>query len=175
MAPFSYQPPTRGDKAGQQSHSQSAESNLSHGQSTVAKLLEAKGDAIFAIRPNDTVGHAVEALRDKRIGALVVTDQNGALQGILSERDIVRELSKEGAACLDKPVSGYMTRELVTCTTQSNVGELLKQMTEGRFRHMPVVEEGKLIGLVSLGDVVKAQLAEVAMEKDALEGMIMGH
>jgi predicted transcriptional regulator len=68
-----------------------------------------------------------------------------------------------------------MTRKLVTCTSQSNVEEVLQQMTEGRFRHMPVVEEGKLIGLVSLGDVVKAQLAEVAMEKDALEGMIMGH
>lgn len=68
-----------------------------------------------------------------------------------------------------------MTRELVTCTTQSNVGELLKQMTEGRFRHMPVVEDGKLVGIVTLGDAVKAQLAQVAMEKDALQDMIMGH
>ena len=90
MAPSSYQPPTRGDKAATATRSQSVETNLSHTQSTVAKLLEGKGDAVFSVRPNDTIHSVVDILQEKRIGAVVVTDQNGTLQGILSERDIVR-------------------------------------------------------------------------------------
>jgi CBS domain-containing protein len=109
------------------------------------------------------------------IGPVVVSTDGETADGILSERDIVRELGKNGSGCLEKPVSAYMTTKLVTCSSQSNVEDVLQQMTAGRFRHMPVVEDGKIVGLVSLGDVVKAQLTEIAMEKDALEGMIMGH
>ncbi|WP_027246011.1 CBS domain-containing protein [Leisingera daeponensis] len=174
MAPFSYQPPTRGDKAGQQSHSQSAESNLSHGQSTVAKLLEAKGDAIYAIRPNDTVGHAVEALRDKRIGALVVTDQNGALQGILSERDIVRRLAETPGHTLPQLVEDIMTREVKTCKPDDLLIDVAKVMNEGRFRHLPVVKDDRLCGMITVGDVVNFRLQELEYEALRMKQMIVG-
>ncbi|CUI00954.1 CBS domain-containing protein [Leisingera aquaemixtae] len=142
----------------------------------VQVILKSKATSgVVTVKPDASVSDAARLLAENKFGSVVVSADGVTPDGILSERDIVRELSKEGAACLDKPVSGYMTRELVTCTTQSNVGELLKQMTEGRFRHMPVVEDGKLVGIVTLGDAVKAQLAQVAMEKDALQDMIMGH
>ncbi len=95
--------------------------------------------------------------------------------GILSERDVVRELGNRGAACLTEAVSEYMTSNLQTATRDEQADSVLSRMTEGRFRHMPVVEDGKLVGLITLGDVVKARLSQLAMEKDALEGMIMGH
>ncbi|MDC0659942.1 CBS domain-containing protein [Leisingera sp. SS27] len=174
MAPFSYQPPTRGDKAGQESHSQSAESNLSHGQSTVASLLETKGDAIFAIRPNDTVGHAVEALKEKRIGALVVTDQNGALQGILSERDIVRRLADTPGHTLPQLVEEIMTREVKTCAPGDLLIDVAKVMNEGRFRHLPVLKDGKLAGMITVGDVVNFRLKELEYEALRMKQMIVG-
>ncbi|UWQ55476.1 CBS domain-containing protein [Leisingera caerulea] len=142
----------------------------------VQVILKSKASTgVVTVKPDASVAEAAKVMSDNRFGTVVVSADGETPEGILSERDIVRELSKEGAGCLDQPVSGYMTRELVTCTTQSNVGELLQQMTEGRFRHMPVVEDGKLVGIVTLGDAVKAQLAQVAMEKDALQDMIMGH
>ncbi|UWQ51392.1 CBS domain-containing protein [Leisingera caerulea] len=142
----------------------------------VQVILKSKASTgVVTVKPDASVAEAAKVMSDNRFGTVVVSADGETPEGILSERDIVRELSKEGASCLDQPVSGYMTRELVTCTTQSNVGELLQQMTEGRFRHMPVVEDGKLVGIVTLGDAVKAQLAQVAMEKDALQDMIMGH
>ncbi|MEX0303958.1 MAG: CBS domain-containing protein [Leisingera sp.] len=174
MAPFSYQPPTRGDKAGQESHSQSAESNLSHGQSTVAKLLEAKGDAIFSIRPNDTVGHAVEALKEKRIGALVVTDQNGALQGILSERDIVRRLAETPGHTLPQLVEDIMTSEVKTCAPDDLLIDVAKVMNEGRFRHLPVEKDGHLCGMITVGDVVNFRLQELEYEALRMKQMIVG-
>ena len=118
MAPFSYQPPTRGDKEDKHTYSQTADTALSHDQSTVAKLLEKKGDAVFSIRPGDTVGHAVEVLRDKHIGALLVTDQNGQLQGILSERDIVRRMAETPGQTLPQKVADLMTQEVKTCAPE---------------------------------------------------------
>mgnify|MGYP000412763338 CR=1 FL=1 len=174
MAPSSYQPPTRGDKAEGKTHSQTAESNLAQSTATVSKVLEAKGRDIVAVRPDDTIATVVGVLRDKRIGAVLVTDDAGALVGILSERDIVRELSDVGKSCLDQPVSAYMTSKLVTCTSKDTAQDILGTMTEGRFRHMPVMDGDAMIGLISIGDVVKAQLAVLAMEKEALEGMIKG-
>ncbi|OIQ32963.1 MAG: histidine kinase [Roseobacter sp. MedPE-SWchi] len=142
----------------------------------VQLILKSKaGAAVVTVAPDASVADAAALLSDKGIGTVVVSSNGQTADGILSERDIVRELGTSGSGCLQKPVSAYMTTKLVTCSSQSNVEDILKQMTEGRFRHMPVVEEGKMVGLVSLGDVVKAQLAEIAMEKDALEGMIMGH
>ncbi|MGB0439578.1 MAG: CBS domain-containing protein, partial [Paracoccaceae bacterium] len=115
-------------------------------------------------------------LAERRIGTVVVSPDDGATaMGILSERDIVRELSRQGAGCLNEQVDAYMTTKLVTCTREDSADDVLTKMTEGRFRHMPVVEDGQLIGLITLGDVVKARLAELAMENSALEGMIMGH
>ncbi|EBA18015.1 CBS domain protein [Roseobacter sp. SK209-2-6] len=142
----------------------------------VQSILNSKKEAsVITVTPDTLVSDAARLLSDKKIGTVMVSSDGEAADGILSERDIVRELGQNGPGCLTDPVSSYMTSKLVTCTAQSNVEEVLKQMTTGRFRHMPVLEDGKLKGLISLGDVVKAQLAEVAMEKDALEGMIMGH
>ncbi|EAQ44660.1 MAG: histidine kinase [Roseobacter sp. MedPE-SWde] len=142
----------------------------------VQLILKSKaGAAVVTVAPDASVADAAALLSDKGIGTVVVSSDGQTADGILSERDIVRELGTSGSGCLQKPVSAYMTTKLVTCSSQSNVEDVLKQMTEGRFRHMPVVEDGKMVGLVSLGDVVKAQLAEIAMEKDALAGMIMGH
>lgn len=142
----------------------------------VQLILKSKaGAAVVTVTPDASVADAARLLSDKGIGTVVVSSDGETAEGILSERDIVRELGKSGSGCLSEPVSTYMTSKLVTCSSQSNVEDVLKQMTEGRFRHMPVVEDGKMVGLVSLGDVVKAQLAEIAMEKNALEGMIMGH
>ena len=98
----------------------------------------------------------------------------GTLEGILSERDIVREIGKRGASCLQDQVSSMMTSNIVTCSPQDTADGVLEMMTTGRFRHLPVMEGSKMIGLISIGDVVKARLSELSMEKDALEGMIKG-
>jgi len=143
----------------------------------VQTILKSKPSAeVATVSPETTVSEAAKILADKRIGTVVVSEDGGQTAcGILSERDIVRELAVSGSGCLQQSVSAYMTRKLVTASQQDSVQEIMSRMTEGRFRHMPVVEEGKLVGIVTLGDVVKAQLTELAMEKDALEGMIMGH
>lgn len=142
----------------------------------VHQILKAKAnEGVMTVGPDATIAEAADILAEKRIGTVVVSEDGKAALGILSERDIVRELARSGSGCLTRSVSDYMTRNLVTCTAQSSTDEVLKKMTDGRFRHMPVVEDDALIGLISLGDVVKAQLQQLAMEKDALEGMIMGH
>ncbi|NVO55116.1 CBS domain-containing protein [Rhodobacteraceae bacterium B1Z28] len=143
----------------------------------VQAILKSKAtEGVVTVQSSATVSEAAKILADKRIGTVVVSDDGGeTAAGILSERDIVRELASSGSGCLTQPVSSYMTQDLVTTTRQATVQEIMSRMTEGRFRHMPIVEDGKLVGIVTLGDVVKAQLAELAMEKDALEGMIMGH
>ncbi|WP_170421284.1 CBS domain-containing protein [Ruegeria arenilitoris] len=174
MAPSSYQPPTRGDKAGSSTYSQSAESNLSHTQTTVAKLLEGKGDAVFSVRPNDTIHSVVEILKEKRIGAVVVTDQNGALQGILSERDIVRRMADTPGQTLPQSVEALMTRDVRTCTPDDLLMDVLKTMTEGRFRHMPVLRHGKLCGMITIGDVVHFRLKELEYEALRMKQMIVG-
>ncbi|MFK7753248.1 MAG: CBS domain-containing protein [Sedimentitalea sp.] len=143
----------------------------------VHQILKAKAKAgVLSVESTASVADAAKVLADNRIGSVVVSDDGGAsVAGILSERDIVREVARSGPGCLSRPVSDYMTRKIVTCTSQTSAQDVLTQMTEGRFRHMPVVEDGKMTGLVTLGDVVKAQLTELSMEKEALEGMIMGH
>jgi CBS domain-containing protein len=142
----------------------------------VQNILKSKGsEGVETVKPGTPISEAAKILAEKRIGTVVISGDGSTADGILSERDIVRELAARGGACLTEPVDSYMTRELVTCTRAETADAVLAKMTEGRFRHMPVVEEGKLVGLITLGDVVKARLSELAMEKDALEGMIMGH
>jgi CBS domain-containing protein len=142
----------------------------------VAQILNSKADAgVITIRPGASVAAAVETLSQRRIGALVVSTDGEVPLGILSERDIVRELGKRGVSVLDEQVSALMTARLVTCTREDHADEVLARMTEGRFRHMPVLSGPRMAGLISIGDVVKARLAELAMERDALEGMIMGN
>ena len=141
---------------------------------SVAQILAAKGSDVFTVQSGTTVLEVAKALAEKKIGAAVVL-QDDELCGIASERDIVRELGKRGAPCLTDEVSALMTAKLITCTPADQADAVLEKMTEGRFRHMPVLEDGKMIGLISIGDMVKARLSELAMEKDALQGMIMGH
>ena len=142
----------------------------------VHQILKSKSDdAVVTVVPGSTIASAAKVLAERRIGTVVISTDGITAEGILSERDIVRELARKGGAILQDPVESHMTAKLMTCTREDKADDILTRMTEGRFRHMPVVEDGQLIGLVTLGDVVKARLTELAMEKDALEGMIMGH
>ncbi|MCZ7675716.1 MAG: CBS domain-containing protein [Roseovarius sp.] len=141
----------------------------------VHQILKSKGDdAVISVTPATKVADAARILAERRIGGLVVSEDGTTADGIVSERDIVRSLAVRGDGCLTETVAQMMTRNPVCCTRQDTADAVLARMTEGRFRHMPVVEDGKLVGIVTIGDVVKAQLMELAMEKDALEGMIMG-
>ncbi|WP_288948627.1 CBS domain-containing protein [uncultured Paracoccus sp.] len=143
----------------------------------VTQILSMKpsGD-IITVAPDASVADAARLLSEKRIGAVVVSEDGRIPLGILSERDIVRELGRRGAAVLNLPISELMTRKLITCTTGEDALVILDRMTQGRFRHLPVVnDEGEMVGLVSIGDTVSARLKELAAEKEALTGMIMGN
>ena len=141
----------------------------------VTQILNSKAHkGVLTIDPAASVADAVAELSARRIGALVVSEDGRRAQGILSERDIVRELDRDGGAVLQRTVGDLMTTELKTCAPGDDAQAILTAMTEGRFRHMPVEEDDILVGLISLGDVVKARLSEVSMEKDALESMIAG-
>nr|WP_319246580.1 CBS domain-containing protein [uncultured Celeribacter sp.] len=141
----------------------------------VAQILKAKDiQETVTIQPDLTIGEAAAMLSARRIGAVVVASQPGRAEGILSERDIVRELGRTGSEALSHPVAEFMTRKLVTCKPDDTALQVLEKMSAGRFRHMPVLDGDKMIGLVSIGDVVQARLEELAMENTAMEGMIMG-
>lgn len=137
-------------------------------------LKEKSDDGVATVAPSATVADAVNELSTRKIGALVVSSDGKKAAGILSERDIVKALGQSGASVLSDPVSKLMTEKLVTCSRTETSDEVLGKMTAGRFRHMPVLEGDEMVGLISIGDVVKARLSELAMEKDALEGMIKG-
>ena len=143
----------------------------------VSQILNSKDTGgVLTLTSDATVTAAAEIMSSKRIGTIVVSDDGGETPaGILSERDIVRELGKSGPSCMATTVGEMMTSKLVTCAPSDSSDTVLAKMTEGRFRHMPVIEDGKMIGLISIGDAVKARLSELAMERDALEGMVMGH
>lgn len=142
----------------------------------VHQILKLKADdAVVTVPRATTVREAADMLAKRKIGTVVVSDDGQTPQGILSERDIVRELAQKGAAVLSDRVEAHMTSKLVTCSRDASADAILATMTEKRFRHMPVVENGVLVGIITLGDVVKARLSELSMEKDALESMIMGY
>ena len=142
----------------------------------VRQILGGKPEmGVLSLKPSDKVSDAVSLLSEKRIGTVVISSDGAAPEGILSERDIVRELGKRGAEVLNGPCSDLMTADPTTCSEDDNADRVLALMTEGRFRHLPVMRDGEMIGLISIGDVVKARLSELSMEKDALQGMIMGH
>lgn len=134
---------------------------------------KAQGDVV-TVAPGSSVGEAAKVLSAKRIGALVVSSDGTEMVGILSERDIVRAIGANGPGCLTDPVETLMTSKIISATRDESVEQVLGKMTQGRFRHMPVMEGAAMVGLISIGDVVKAQLAELSMEKEALEGMIKG-
>jgi len=141
----------------------------------VQQILKGKAGGVVTIAPAASVREAVELLAARRIGALVVSVDGKAVMGILSERDVVRELGKRGTECLNDKVETMMTRAIYGCAPGDSADQVLETMTTRRFRHMPVMEGNEMIGLISIGDVVAARLSELQLEKDALTGMIMGH
>jgi CBS domain-containing protein len=142
----------------------------------VHQILNAKGDrSVITVSPATYVAAVAEILAERRIGGVVVSQNGQGADGILSERDIVRALAVRGGACLNETVANMMTRNPTCCAPDDSADSVLQRMTDGRFRHMPVVENGVLVGIVTIGDVVKARLQELDMEKTALQGMIMGH
>jgi CBS domain-containing protein len=138
---------------------------------TVRAILEIKGRYIHSVEADARLATAVKTLAERRIGAVLV--MNGArLEGILSERDIVRVLADRGAAALDDTVGSVMTRNVVICHQDDSVGELMEQMTTGKFRHLPVLEHDRVVGLISIGDIVKSRLSEYEHEQQALHDYI---
>jgi CBS domain-containing protein len=129
---------------------------------------------VVTISASAPVAEAVRIMAERRIGALIVSDDGRRVDGILSERDVVRELARRGGAILTEEVGSMMTRRVKGCTPGQTAEEVLQAMTDGRFRHMPVLIDGTLAGVISIGDVVKARIDEMAMEKSALEEMIKG-
>ena len=141
----------------------------------VKQILENKAGGVVFIAPGASIADAAELLAARRIGAVVVSSDGETAQGILSERDIVRELGNRGTGCLKDKVEAVMTRAIYGCKPEDTADQVLETMTKRRFRHMPVMQETRMIGIISIGDVVAARLAELQLEKDALTGMIMGH
>ena len=138
----------------------------------VEQLLSGKGHDVISVQPHRTLAEAIRTLSEKRIGAVVVMGADGALVGILSERDIIRALGELGAGALESAVSRSMTSKVVTCRPQTSVDELMEIMTTGRFRHVPVVENGRVTGIVSIGDVVKHRVAAIEAESQAMRDYI---
>jgi len=173
--PTSYQAPMRGDAVHKKrTMSQSTSTNVAKETATVRRLLEDKGSSVFTIRPQDTIAEAVHMLRDKRIGALLVTDANGHVQGILSERDIVRKLAETPGQTLPQKVEENMTRDLKVCALDDTLIDVLRRMRDGGFRHMPVVEDEDLCGILTIGDVVNYRLKELEQEALQLKQLIVG-
>src|SRR5262245_21974116 len=125
---------------------------------TVAAILAEKGREVVTIGPEETVAEAAELLAERKIGAAVVTDRHGRIIGIASERDVVAALAKYGAEALHRDVRSIMTSKVVTCQERDTVDAVMGRMTRGRFRHLPVVEDGRMVGVISIGDVVKRRI-----------------
>jgi len=141
----------------------------------VKHLLDAKGRNVISISADASVFDAIKMMADESIGSLVVLDENGGLAGIVTERDYARKVIVKGRSSRDTRVADIMTADVLTTSCDNTVNSCMEVMSEKKLRHLPVVEDGAMIGLISIGDVVKARLSELAMEKNALEGMIMGH
>ncbi len=140
---------------------------------TVRVIVANKGREVVSIEPNASLADAVRLLAQKRIGAAVILGADRRLAGIISERDIVRVLAERGAAVLDEPVSRTMTRKVESCNENETVAQIMERMTQGKFRHMPVVDQGQVVGVVSIGDIVKHRLHEMERESTAMRDYIM--
>jgi CBS domain-containing protein len=138
---------------------------------TVRAILDSKGHQIQSVEPEAKLSAAITMLSEKKIGAVLAMSQ-GRIEGILSERDIVRVLGERGAAVLDEPVSAVMTRKVISCKQSDTVSAIMEMMTSGKFRHLPVVEDGRVVGLISIGDIVKWRVREYETEQEALRDYI---
>jgi CBS domain-containing protein len=138
---------------------------------TVRAILDTKGHNVQSVEPDAKLASAVKILAERKIGAVLVMSE-GRIEGILSERDIVRVLGERGAAVLDEPVDAVMTRKVVSCKQSDTVAEIMEMMTVGKFRHLPVVDAERVVGLISIGDVVKWRVREYEHEQEALRDYI---
>jgi len=138
---------------------------------TVRAILDTKGHQIESVEPDARLSAAIKTLAERKIGAVLVMSQ-GRVEGILSERDIVRVLGERGAAALDEPVSAVMTRKVVSCKQADTVAAIMEMMTSGKFRHLPVVENDTVVGLISIGDIVKWRVGEYEAEQEAMREYI---
>lgn len=141
---------------------------------TVARILASKGREVATTQTDRTLAEVAAVLSQKKIGAVVVTDTNGSVLGILSERDIVRAVANMGSTCLTDTVANHMTSKVVTTGEEQTVQQTMEKMSQGRFRHLPVIKDGRLVGLVSIGDVVQNRLKEMEKESQALREYITG-
>ena len=140
---------------------------------SVTVILSRKGNDIVTLSPDSSLGDAVASLARNRIGAIVVTDADMGVEGIISERDVVRLIGERGVEVLAEPLAGLMTKSVVTCAPDETVPQIMERMTRGRFRHVPVVQGGKLVGIISIGDVVKYRVEEMERESAQLRDYIM--
>jgi len=142
----------------------------------VAEILKQKGQDVISVRPTESIETLAHRLRLARIGAMVVLGEGGALDGIISERDVIHGIAEHGAHCLELTVADIMTRRVITCTPEDSVTRISRLMTENRIRHLPVVTGSGLVGVVSVGDVVKNRMDELSLEANVLRDMaIAGH
>ncbi|MBA8880269.1 CBS domain-containing protein [Phyllobacterium myrsinacearum] len=139
---------------------------------TVKMILERKGYDVFSAAPETTLADAVAALAKHKIGAIVIVDDKRAIKGILSERDVVRAIAADGADALWRPISEIMTIKVNVCSEKHTVNQVMEIMTRGRFRHLPVEKDGRLYGIVSIGDVVKLRIEEVERESQEIRSYI---
>jgi CBS domain-containing protein len=139
---------------------------------TVKAILSVKGTEVLTIEPTTNLAAAAKLLAERKIGALVVTGPDQRVVGIVSERDIVQELAAHGPAALDLALTEVMTRKVTTCSASDTICSVMERMTAGKFRHLPVLEQGRLAGIVSIGDVVKYRLQEMEREQSALRDYI---
>jgi CBS domain-containing protein len=138
---------------------------------TVRAILDTKGHQIQSVEPDAKLSAAIKMLAERKIGAVLVISK-GKIEGILSERDIVRVLGERGASVLDEPVSAVMTRKVISCKQTDTVSSIMEMMTSGKFRHLPVVDDSKVVGLISIGDIVKWRVREYEAEQEALRDYI---
>lgn len=139
---------------------------------TVSAILAEKGTSVFTANKSSSIIQIIHLLAKNKIGSIVITDETGSVCGIVSERDIVRDIAIAGTDALDADVSSCMTTKVISCTRQDTISHVMAVMTENRFRHMPVVEDGKLLGLVSIGDVVKRKIEDTEREAEEMRSYI---
>ena len=138
----------------------------------VESILKSKGSEVIAVAPTDTIAVAIEVLNDKGIGAVLARDPADKIVGIISERDIVRGIARAKGSCLDMTVSDLMTSPVISCQPDDSIDKIMQLMTDRRIRHLPVMQEDKLLGIISIGDVVKRRISEIEHETEALRQYI---
>jgi CBS domain-containing protein len=138
----------------------------------IGHILKTKALGVSTARPDDSIAEITSRLAQRKIGAIVIVGDNGKVAGIISERDIIRLIAEHGAKALTLSASDGMTREVISCSRSSTLEEIMDAMTHGRFRHLPVIEDGALVGIISIGDVVKHHNAEVELEVTAMRGYL---